>query len=233
MKEFKKIKISSETVYILAILLLSFAVAMISSTNFGVSMIVAPAYIISEKVSVLSFGQSEYIVQGLLFVLFCILMKKVKLVFFSSFVTGVIYGAVLDMWRFVIPHFNPNVTQPGALPFVLKIVYFVLGMLLTAIAIAMFFRTYIYPQVYDFFVKGISERFKLDRTKFKTGFDASFLAISCILTLLLFHKFVGIGVGTIIMTCLNGMTIGFAGKVIDRFFEIKPRFKNFAKKFDL
>ena len=47
----RKIKISKELAYIFAIILLSFAVAMISSTNFGVSMIVAPAYILSQKIS--------------------------------------------------------------------------------------------------------------------------------------------------------------------------------------
>ncbi|MCM1544456.1 MAG: DUF6198 family protein [Ruminococcus sp.] len=229
----KKIKLSSETVYLLAILLISFAVAMISSTNFGISMIVAPAYIISEKISFLSFGQSEYVVQGILFIVFCILMKKVKLVYFSSFLTGVIYGAILDAWRIIIPHFNPDVTVPGALPFALKIVYFVLGMLMTSLAIALFFRTYIYPQVYDFFVKGITEHFKLNQTKFKMCFDVTFLLISCVLTLVLFRRFVGIGVGTLIMTCLNGILIGGFGKLIDKFFEITPRFPKFAAKFDL
>ncbi|MCM1365015.1 MAG: DUF6198 family protein [Faecalibacterium sp.] len=229
----KKIKLSSELVYILSILFISFAVAMISSTNFGISMIVAPAYIISEKVSFLTFGQSEYVVQGLLFIVFCILMKKVKLVYFSSFITGVIYGAVLDFWRFVIPHFNPDVTVPGALPFALKAVYFILGMLLTSLAIAMFFKTYIYPQVYDFFVKGITEHFGINQTKFKYGFDITFLLISCVLTFVLFRKIVGIGVGTIIMTLCNGFLIGMFGKMLDKFFEITPRFPKFAAKFDL
>ena len=41
----KKLKIPSEAVYILAVALLSLAVAMISAANFGVSMIVAPAYL--------------------------------------------------------------------------------------------------------------------------------------------------------------------------------------------
>ncbi|MCM1392620.1 MAG: hypothetical protein NC185_07580, partial [Ruminococcus sp.] len=80
----KKIKLSSELVYILSILFISFAVAMISSTNFGISMIVAPAYIISEKVSFLTFGQSEYVVQGLLYLVCRLLLEKIKLVYFSS-----------------------------------------------------------------------------------------------------------------------------------------------------
>lgn len=229
----KKIKISSEFVYFLAAVLLSFAVAMISCTGFGVSMVVAPAYILSEKVSFLTFGQSEYVVQGLLFILFCILMKKVKAVYLMSFVTGLIYGAILDLWRAIIPHFNPNVTAVGSLPMPLRIMYFALGMVLTALSIALYFKTYLYPQVYDFFVKGISERFKLNRTKVKMTFDISCLAVSCLMTAVLFHSLVGVGIGTLIMTCFNGLLIGWFDKTLDKLFVFQPTFPTIAKKFDI
>lgn len=229
----KKIKIPSELTYILAVFILSFSVAMLSSTNFGLSMVVSPAYILSCKIDGLTFGQSEYIIQGLMFILFCILMKKVKLVYFSAFLTGIIYGAVLDMWRLIIPHFNPAVTPPGSLPFPLRVVYFILGIVLTAFSIALFFRTYIYPQVYDFFVKGLTERYALDRGKFKIGFDVSMLVLSCVMTLAIFRKFIGVGVGTLIMTLTNGAMISFFGKFLDRFFVFEPLFRKFSKHFEL
>lgn len=229
----KKIRLPSELIYALGIVIISFAVAMVTCADFGVSMIVAPAYIVSCKIEPLTFGQSEYIIQGLLFIVFCILMKKVKLVYFSSFATGLIYGALLDLWRLIIPHFNPEITPPGSLPMALRIVYFAAGMLLTSLAVSLFFRTYLYPQVYDFFVKGVSGRFGIDRTKFKIGFDISMLCVSVLLTLILFRKFVGIGVGTIIMTCCNGMLIGFFGRVFDRFFVPEPLAKKFSRYFVL
>ncbi|MBR5427182.1 MAG: hypothetical protein IK118_02435 [Clostridia bacterium] len=229
----KKIKISSEVDYILAILLISFSVAMATCADLGISMIVAPAYILSQKLTFLTFGQAEYVVQGVLIVLFCILMRKVKLVYFSSFLTGLVYGAALDLWRLVIPHFNPDITPPGSLPMALRIVYFILSMLMTSLSIAMFFRTYFYPQVYDFFVKGVSEKFGLDRNKFKICYDAAFLLISCAMTLLLFHSFVGVGVGTLVLTACNGVLIGLFGKMLDRFFVFEPRFKKLAGYFDI
>ncbi len=229
----KKIRISSEAVYFIAIAMLAFSVAMCACTNYGVSMIVAPAYILSLKFPFLTFGQCEYIVQGLLFIVFCILMGKVKLVYFSSFITGLIYGAVLDFWRLVIPHFNANVTPPGSLPTAMNIVYFALGMLLTSVSIALFYGIYLYPQVYDFFVKGISAKFGIDRTKFKMCFDAACLAVSFILTFALFGGICGIGVGTVIITCFNGILIGFFGRLFQKIFIIEPRFNEFAKKFDI
>ena len=229
----KKIKVSSEGMYILAILILSFAVAMITASNFGVSMIVAPAYILSLKLKCLTFGQCEYIIQGLLFCVFCLLMKEVKGVYFSSFLTGVIYGLCLDGWRTLMPSFNPMVTPAGSMSMSIRLIYFIVGMLMSALSIALFFRTYLYPQVYDFFVKGISMRYKKNREHFKIAFDMSCLAISCIMTLLLFKGFVGVGIGTLIMTLLNGMLISFFGKVIDHFFIFEPTAKKFSRRFDI
>lgn len=228
----KKIRIPAEVVYLLSILLLSFSVAMAASTNFGISMIAAPAFILSEKLP-LTFGQCEYVVQGVLFVVFCVLMRRVKLVYFSSFLTGIIYGAVLDLWRWLLPHFNPDVTPPGSLAFPLRVVYFIVSMVMCAMAIALFFRTYLYPQVYDFFVKGVSARYRLNRTRFKQGFDAACLVVSVALTLVLFRRFVGIGAGTVIITICNGFLIGKFGDLFDRILEVKPLLPRFAAYFDL
>ena len=223
----------AELCYLLSILLLSFSVAMVAAAGFGVSMIVAPAYILSLKVSFLTFGQSEYIVQAVLFAVFCVLMGRVKLVYFSSFLTCLLYGAVLDFWRAVIPPLNPAVTPPGSMALWLRIVLFVAGMLLTSCSVALFYRTYLYPQVYDFFVKGVSARFSLDRTKFKITFDVGALLIAVALSLLFFHRFNGIGVGTLIMTALNGLLIGAFGTGIDRLVSFRPLFPSFAARFEI
>ena len=228
----KKIKIPSELVYFIAIITLAFSVAMITITNFGVSMIVAPAYILSQKLTFLSFGQSEYVIQALLFIVFCIIMKKLKLVYFSSFITGIIYGFVLDLWR-KIPIFNQTVTTAADLGIATRIIFFIIGMLLTSFSVALFFKCYLYPQVYDFFVKGVSKKFNIPRHKFKTCFDLSCLVVATAMTLLLFHSFVGVSFGTLIMAICNGTIIGFFSRFLDKHFDFVPIFKNFAKKFNI
>lgn len=229
----KKIKLPSEVMYFGAILTLSLAVAILAAADFGVSMVVAPAYITSLKFTALTFGQCEYILQGILFVAFCIAMRKVKLVYFSSFLSCLIYGAVLDLWRAVIPVLNPDITPPGSMSLPVRIAFFVTGMLLTALSVATFFNTYLYPQVYDFFVKGVSTRYRKNRTKFKRCFDASCLGVALLLTLLFFRSIKGIGVGTVIMTFLNGILIGVCSKFFEKHTEFVPLCKKFAVHFDL
>ena len=227
-----KLKIHSETLYFAAIVLLAFSVAMLTAANFGISMIVAPAYILSLKTGFLTFGQAEYVLQAGLFIVFCLVMRKFKAVYLSSFVTCLIYGAVLDLWR-RLPIFNPNVTVPGSMPMPLRIVMFVFGILLTSLSIACFFKTYLYPQVYDFFVKGVSAKFHIKRSFFKTCFDLSCLAVGSAMTLLFFGKFVGISFGTLFMALINGTVIGFFGKILDKVLDVTPFFPKFTAHFSL
>jgi uncharacterized membrane protein YczE len=230
----KKVNISAELVYALAIILISFSVAMISCTGFGVSMVVAPAYILSLRFPRLfTFGLAEYAVQGVLMVAFCIVMRKVKPVYLTAFITCLIYGAVLDLWRLIIPLFNPSVTEPGTLNIALSLTLFVVGNLITALSIAMFFRTYLYPQVYDFFVKGVSQRYKISTDKFKVLYDFSSLIVSVVMTLVLFGRIEGIGIGTLAVTLVNGALIAFWGRIIDKFFVITPTFKGLSKFFSI
>lgn len=228
----KKLTIHSETVYVLSIIILAFSVAMMACADFGLSMIVAPAYILSQKLGFITFGQAEYLIQGVLFISFLIAVRKFKPTYLFAFLTCVIYGLCLDLFR-LIPIFNPNVVAPGSVDLWLRIVFFIVGELLTAFSIALCFRTYLYPQVVDFFVVGITSHFKLNRGKFKIIVDVTFLVVSVILSLCFFGKFVGIYYGTIVLTLINGPLISLFGKLIDRCFFIKPFFPKFATFFEI
>lgn len=227
-----RIRLYEEPVYLAALVMLSLAVAMTAAADFGVSMIVAPAYILSLKFPFLTFGRAEYIIQALLFAVFCILMRRVKPVYLFSFVTCMIYGFVLDAWRSVVLAFNPAVTAPGSFALPVRLLLFAGGVLLCSFSIASFYKVYLYPQVYDFFVKMLSRRFNIALPKFKTCFDFCCLAAACVLTLAFFGRFRGIGVGTIIMTAVNGALIGLFGKVLDRFFVFEPLFPKVKRIFE-
>ena len=228
-----RLTLYSEAVYLVALLMLSLSVALLTAADFGVSMIVAPAYLISKKVGFLTFGQSEYVIQGILFVVFCLCMRKVKAVYFASFATGLIYGAVLDGWRSLVPLFNESVTPVGSMPMGERLLMFGVGVPLCSLSIALFFHVYLYPQVYDFFVKGVSARYHIDRTRFKRLFDGSFFFLSCVLTLLLFRSFVGVGWGTVVMTLVNGVIIGWFDRLLTRYVRVVPLFPKAAAAFEL
>ncbi len=228
----RKIKISSEIAYFAAIVLLSLAVAILSTADFGISMIVAPAYLLSLKAGFLSFGQAEYVVQAIVFILLCIVLKRFRFVYFFSFGTCLIYGFVLDLWR-KIPFLNPTATPPGSMNLPLRIAMFVIGMILTSFSVALFFKTYLFPQVYDFFVKAVSCKYGIKLSRLKTSVDLSCLTAIVIMTFAFFGEIRGIGWGTLIMALLNGTVIGYFSKLLDKAFDFQPTFTRFAAMFKL
>ncbi len=228
-----KIRIPNEIVYLAAICCLALAVAMVASAGFGMSMIVAPAYVLSRRFTALTFGQTEYVVQACLFVVLCVAVGGFRVVFLSAFANCMVYGAVLDFLRFAVPVLNPRVTPVGSLPFAARVCLFAAGLVLTGASVAVFYKTYMYPQVYDFFVRAVSGHFGIKRLKFKYCFDFACLFTATALSLLFFGRLVGIGVGTLIVTCTMGLLIEFFCSLYDKFFDFVPYFSDFAEKFDL
>lgn len=229
-KETGKISLASEGVYLASLILLSLAVAMLTAADFGMSMVVAPAYLLSLKVGVLSFGQAEYVIQAALFLLFCLCMRRFRVSYLFSFVTCLLYGVILDLWR-LLPLFNPGVTAPGSMALPVRILLFAGGMFLTAFSVMLSFKTYLPPQVYDYFVNGVSGRYGIRLSRFKTGFDLACLAVSLLLTFVFFGQIVALGWGTVGMALCNGTLIGFLSRLYDRFFVSKPLFSRVSSFF--
>ena len=228
----KKIKISSELAYLIGLVLLAFAVSMITTASFGVSMLIAPSLILSKKFVFLSFGQWEYVLQGILFIIMCIWAKKIKPIYVFAFLSSIAFGTFLDLFL-KLPIYNPAFYGINEFNIAFRIGFFAVAEILIGIALAFSFKSYLYPQTTDFFVKCITGIYKYNLSKFKLIFDIAFLTLSVALTLILFKSFVGLGVGTIIITFLNGPMIGVFGKILDKFFVFTPTFKKLEKVFEL
>jgi len=74
-----------EVAYIIGIIILAFGTALMEKADFGMSMIVAPAYLLHLKISphlpFFSFGVAEYVFQAFLLVLLSLVLRKVKKIF--------------------------------------------------------------------------------------------------------------------------------------------------------
>lgn len=220
----KKIKLSTELCYVLGMVLMPFAVSLTIKANLGMSMIASPTYIISEKVPFLTNGQTEWIMQGLFLVLMCVIIKKFRLTYLTSFLSAFIYGLILDFAIYLTSFFEAN-------NIVFRVFLFIAGMVLTSLSVAFFFNTYLAPCAYDYFVRVVGEEKKLDMRKWKLSYDASMLVLALVLSLTLFRGFVGINFGTLVMVALNGNIISFFSKFINKHFELFDRF-SFRKYFE-
>ena len=89
-----------EAAYAIGLACLALSTALMATADFGVSMVVAPAYILHLKVSeflpFFSFGMAEYLLQLVLIVFLAVVLRRVKLSYPASFATAVLYGFLLD-----------------------------------------------------------------------------------------------------------------------------------------
>lgn len=239
----KKIPKCGEIVYILAQIFLPLGTAMITKADFGVSVVVAPAYICSLKLEQLFsayvkpgfsfFGPSEWLIQGLLLIIFCIVMRKIKWQWLCSFVTAFIYGGSLNFFLFIFAKAGIG-TEESPLSLPMRIVFFIAGSIIACFGVALFLEAYFPPEVYELFVKGISEKFKWPFARVKMGYDITSLIISLILSFVLMRSLEGIGIGTAVSAITNGLLIGFFKKMLEKFCDfgylIKPAEKAFPRE---
>lgn len=216
----KKPVLYSEVAYGLGMVGLSLSVALMTRADFGVSMVVAPAYLLYLKVNSLwptfTFGMAEYLLQGALLVGTALAVKKLRPYFLFSFVTAVVYGLLLDGWMLLT-------AQLPADGFGLRILWYVLGILLGAASIACFFKTYIAPEAYELLVKELALKLNAPTHRVKTVYDCVSCAVAILMSFAFFGfgRFEGVKLGTVICALVNGLLIGRFTAFMDRRFEYK------------
>ena len=208
---------------------MAFAAAFTEKANFGMSMVVAPAYILHLKVSQVvpwfSFGVAEYCFQGVLVLITVLVMRRFKLHYLFSFVTAVLYGTLLDLAMGIMAPL-PETT------FFLRVLWYLLGTVFCSLAVSLFFHTYISPEAYELIVKEISQKLNCDINKVKTAYDCLSTLLGVVLSFAFFGfgVFEGVKLGTVVCALVNGFLIGQFTKLLEKGFVFKDKF-NLAKYF--
>ena len=210
----------TELAYVLGLIILALSTSMMAAADFGLSMVVAPAYILHLKISeflpFFSFGMAEYSFQAILLVIISLILRRFKLSYLFSFVTAFLYGLILDCCILII----------GMVPMngiVIRIAFYLVGMFFCAVGVSLFFRTYISPEAYELFVKEVSSHLGMDISKFKTAYDCASCLLSILLSFAFFGlwHFEGVKLGTIFCALVNGYVIGQCSKFLDRFWRFE------------
>ncbi|MBR5578838.1 MAG: hypothetical protein IKW28_07580, partial [Lachnospiraceae bacterium] len=181
--------IYSELAYFAGIFILALGTAFMEKADFGISMIVAPAYLIylkvSEYVPFFSFGMAEYVVQAVLLALLSLIMRKFKKIYLLSFVTAFFYGIVLDLAIDLVALF----------PYAgigWQVSFYLIGMVTCAMGVVLLLHTYFPPEAYELVVKELSQKFHISFGITKTIYDYCSCTLAVVLSLSFFGIFVGV-----------------------------------------
>ncbi|MBR4038746.1 MAG: hypothetical protein IKJ11_01455 [Clostridia bacterium] len=216
----KKPVLYAEAAYALGIAILALGTALMEKADFGMSMVVAPAYLLHLKLvdslTFFSFGMAEYMLQGVILVLLAIVMRRFKRAYLFSFATAVIYGFTLDA-MLVLAAPLPAGGQA------LRALWYVLGMVVCSLGVAMLMKTYISPEAYELFVKEIAQATGKPIPKVKTAYDCVSCAIAVFMSFVFFGfgHFEGVKLGTILCALVNGTLIGWIFGWLEKCFELR------------
>lgn len=214
----------SELAWIAGALFLALGTAMMERADFGMSTVVAPAYLLylklSQSLPFFSFGMAEYTLQAILLVILGLILRKFRRSYLFSFITALIYGLVLDLMM------KPLALVPAD-SMAVRLFLYIAGMIICAIGVAFYFKTYISPAAYELVVKEIAREGSHDIGKVKIIYDLTSCLIAVILSFLFFGfgHFEGVKAGTFIVAVLNGPLISKCSDILDRLFEFKDRFR--------
>ena len=215
-----------EWAYVLGMIAVAIATAFTEKANLGLSMVVAPAYhihlIFSPEFPIITFGTAIYIFQGILLLLMCLVVRRFRISYLYSFVTAVLYGYLLDLVMIPVSFIQADALWT-------RVVLYIAGITICSIGISLMFHTYIKPEVYELFVKEVSDRFSININRVKIVYDISSCLLAVVISLVVFGEILGIGVGTIICVFVNGIMIGAFSKFFEKHFEFKTRFPKFEK----
>lgn len=214
----------TEAAYFIGIFVLALGTALMEKANFGLSMVVAPAYLLHLKMSqyypIFTFGMAEYIFQAILIIVLTVIMRRFKKSYLFSFATAVIYGFALDFMIWAVK----AVPSEGA---IMRTVLFLSGLLLGSVGVAFLFHTYIAPEAYELIVKEISLSRGIKIDKVKTVYDCISCAVGILMSFAFFGfgHFEGVKLGTIFCAVVNGRIIGMISGVLESRFEFKDALK--------
>lgn len=226
----KKKVMHRETAYVLAMLILSMGTALMERANFGISMIVAPSYLLHLKISQtlpwFSFGVAEYCMQTVVLVLVMIGMRRVKLAYFFAFISAMLSGLLLDMSMELLSLIPYEGTAA-------RVVYYLLGLYIGPLGVGLIIHSYVTPGAYESFVKELAPKFGIELGKFKTGYDLCSLLLGVVFSFAFFGfgSFVGIRLGTVLCAAVNGTLVAFNSRLVNRYFEFEDAFPKLGKFF--
>ena len=199
----KKPVFYTEIAYVLGVLLLALATALMEQGAFGMSIVVAPAYVVHLKLSEIwpwvTFGMAEYVLQTLILSVTLLIVGRVRLTWLLAFGTTALYSLALDGFL-LITALIPTL-------FAVRVAIYALGFCLCVTAVGLILHGYLPPSAYDLYAKLVTIKTGRPLSVVKTTYDLVSLAVAVGLSLWFFGGIRGVGVGTVAGALLGGVCI--------------------------
>ena len=208
----------SELALIIGLMINSIGVPLMIHCGFGISTISSLSYVLSETFPKFSFGAWNYIFQTFLIVILIIITRKFKWSYIFSFITGITFGFLLDIFEPLI-NLIPNDMM------IFNIILYFISFAILACGISLMVNSALPIIPTDIFPRDLSYHYNINFKVIKTYFDLVCLLATIVISIYIFHKLVGIGAGTVFFAFFTGKIVGKVNDFINRRYYFKPVFK--------
>lgn len=218
---YKKKIFPCELGLILAIIINSFSVSLISKSNFGITTLSSVPLVLSHIFTSISFGAWNFIVQSATILVLISITRQFKIGYLLSFIIAIVFSVMLDISKFMM------LSWPVSFSF--RVIYFVLGLLLLTIGASLFIKCKLPALPFDTFVRDMTEYLNVPIKRVKTTFDLICVAITLILSFSMLGYMDSVGIGTIIGAIVTGSITNSICNYLDKRYVFNLKF-SFLKK---
>ena len=194
--------------YAAGLFIASFGIVLIKKAGIGVSAVSSIAASLNE-VTPLSFGMCTIIFNLACFAGILVLRRRSDLETWLIVPVTVAFGYMIDMYMFLL--------RFSEMPVWLSVILCAAGIFFTALGIVIVTRSTLMLPAPDNFIKTVSELVHRPHSRVKIIVDLSWVLISIVMELIMLHRVVSTGAGTVASVLFTGFMIGvlnraFAGK---------------------
>ena len=205
-------------VLVIGLFILAFGIALSSKSAIGVSPSASLSYVLSQ-IFPISMGTFTMIVNVVFIIVQILLLRKdYKWINLLQLAVVFVFGYFTDLTLAIVEPIHIEA-------YWLKLVLAIVSCVIMAIGVFLEVKAHLIVMASEGAISAIAEKVHLDFGIVKIILDWGFIVISCVISLLVFHKLNGVREGTVIAAFLVGYCTRFCNKHIhflDKFLELSP-----------
>lgn len=183
-------------IYFLGLIILCLGVVLNTKTNLGVAAINGIPYVLANTTPI-SLGTAVLLMYCLLIGIQCLVKKQINLMTLFQLPISLLFGRMVDVINVYVLQFEAQTSVQG-------IIMLAIAIILVAIGTTLVVSMDIVPNAPDGLVQTIAKRWGLSFGKVKLIFDGCCLCIAAMISWLMLHQIVGLGIGTVCSMVFTG-----------------------------
>ena len=191
--------------YILGMNIMAIGIVLNTRTDWGVAAISSVPFAYSILLN-MSLGLTTFILYIIFILVQCILLKKFDLTIFLQIPMAILVSIFIEIYDIIMPHTK--------LVFAIAFIILLISNTLTGLGVYLMTKSDLILDPGNGIVKTLCKVLNRPFSYLRIRFDIMLVIFTCLSGLIIKHKIVGIGIGTIVSAYLIGKMVGISDKIL-------------------